>query len=127
MRKLYPALLFLLPLAAFAITDDGCTAIICNPLNPAVWGNVSRLQDALPVIVDLFITISMPIIAILIIYTGFTFATSKGDQKQLEKARTMLTYIVVGALIMFAAKGIGMAVQSTLNTVAGPSSIQGTN
>lgn len=127
MRKLYPALLLFLPLSALAITDDGCTAIICNPLNPTVWGGVDTLQGALPIIVDLFITISMPIIAIAIIYTGFTFATSKGDQAQLKKARTMLTYIVVGALIMFAAKGIGMAVQSTLNTVAGPSSIQGTN
>ena len=125
MRKLYTAVgLFLVPLLAAAQTvGDGCTALFCNPLRQDIWVGADTLPKVLVVLLDLFIKIAMPIAALSIIYTGFTFVTSKGDATKLKKARTMLTYLIAGLAIMLAAKGIGMAIQSTISTVAGPGSI----
>ncbi len=125
MRKLSPIALLALPFMARA-QDLGCQYIFCNPLRDSVWGGVTNIQGALVVLLDLLISVAMPFIALSIIYTGFTFATSKGDPTKLKKARTMLKYVIVGTMIMLAAKGIGMAIQSTIGSVAGQSGIIGT-
>lgn len=116
-------MLLFLPVTALA--DDECKYLFCNPLRESVWGGVTNIQGALVVLVDLFIQISMPIAAIYIIWTGYTFATSKGNQTKIDEARRMLTYLVVGLAIMLAAKGIGMAIQDTIGTVAGPGTVVG--
>jgi small-conductance mechanosensitive channel len=122
MRKLYTAIgLFIVPI--FAAAQQECTALFCNPLRQDIWAGADTIPKVLVVLLDLFIKIAMPIAALSIIYTGFTFVTSKGDPAKLKKARAMLTYLVVGLAIMLAAKGIGMAIQSTIITVAGPGSI----
>lgn len=125
MRKLYPAIiLFLMPVIVFAQVD--CQYLFCNPLRPSVWSGVDTFPKALIILVDLFIQIAMPIAALSIIWTGYTFATSKGDPKKIETAHRMLTYLIVGLGIMLAAKGIGMAIENTIGTVAGPGTIIGT-
>jgi uncharacterized membrane protein len=86
---------------------------------------VNTLQDAIPVLLDLFIQLMMPIIALFIIFTGYTFATAKGDPAQIKKARMMLTYVVVGTMIILTAKGVAMAIQATIGSVAGPTTIIG--
>ena len=40
---------------------------------------------------------------IMILSAGFTFLTSAGDAKKLEKGKQQLTYAIVGFLIIFAA------------------------
>jgi hypothetical protein len=105
--------------------SNECNALFCNPLRESIWGNVKTIQDAVPVLLDLFIKLMMPVVALSIIYTGYTFATSKGDAAKIKTARTMLTYVVVGTMIILAAKGIAMAIQSTISTVAGPGTIVG--
>ncbi|HXK37613.1 MAG TPA: hypothetical protein VJ579_00910 [Candidatus Paceibacterota bacterium] len=131
MRKIYLTLLILLPMAALAQssaesdTRNECSALFCNPLRESIWGDVKTIQDAIPVLLDLFISLMMPIVALAIIFTGYTFATAKGDSAKIKNARTMLTYVVVGTMIILAAKGIAMAIQSTISTVAGPGTIVG--
>lgn len=131
MRKLFLTALIMLPVVALAQasseTDasNNCQALFCNPLRENIWGGVKTLQDAVPVLIDLFIKLMIPLIALSIIFTGYTFATAKGDPAQLKKARMMLTYAIVGTMIILAAKGIAIAIQETVTTVAGPGGITG--
>jgi hypothetical protein len=128
MRKLFLILLLLAPIAAFAAlssdTDSSadCSAFFCNPLNDT-WKDVKTIQDSIAVLLSIFIQLMIPVIALSIIYTGYTFATAKGDPAQLKKARTMLTYVVVGTMIILASKGIQVAVKDSVKSIAGTSNI----
>lgn len=56
------------------------------------------------------------LLIVIIIYGGFLYMTSGGNEKQTETAKNVLTYAVVGVVIIFAAYIIARVVISALTS-----------
>ena len=109
----------LLPGLAFAACPVNITGSAYeNPIAGAL--NVCSIPDLLLALVDLVFLIGVPIIVIFIIYSGFLFVSARDNESQLEKARTVFFWTVVGALVLLGAKGIALAIQNTILSL-GPS------
>lgn len=89
--------------------DDG---VYENPLGGGI--GVSTIPDFLLALVDFALLIGVPIIVIGIIYSGFLFVTGGDNESKVQKARFVFMWTVIGALVLFGAKGIAMAIQSTI-------------
>ena len=103
-KELLLGILLALPLVA--------SAQYKNPLEKGI--NVSNIPDLLLALVDFVLLIGVPIIVVCIIYSGFLFVTGGDNESKVQKARFVFTWTVIGALVLLGAKGIAMAVQSTV-------------
>ncbi len=97
---MYPHLIF-----AQAETYD-------NPLAGGI--DIATIPDFLLALVDFVLLIGVPIIVICIIYAGFLFVTGGDNEAKVAKARFVFMWTIIGALVLLGAKGIAMAVQSTI-------------
>lgn len=82
--------------------------------NPITYGGITNIPDLLLAIVDLIFLIGVPIVVVAIIYSGFLFVTSGDNESKSSKARLVFTWTMIGALILFGAKAIAMAIQTTV-------------
>lgn len=81
-------------------TDGPSPGVLTNPLGD------KTLIDLLNIILDAIVLLMIPIIVLMVIYAGFTFVTAQGNQEKLSRAKTMLLWTLVGALIILAAEAI---------------------
>lgn len=51
----------------------------------------------------------------LIIYAGFKFVTSKGDPQEVDNAKKIITYAIIGLLLIF----FSFAILNLISTVTG--------
>lgn len=92
-------------------------AAVCPPTqycNPITYGGISTIPDLLLALVDLVFLIGVPIVVISIIYSGFLFVTAGDNESKSTKARFVFTWTMIGALVLFGAKAIALAVQTTV-------------
>lgn len=90
----------------------GCPAgQLCNPLK------ATSITQFLLALIDIILIFAMPIIVFFIIYAGFLFVTARGNEGQIEKARTALTWAVIGGVIVVGAKSIVDIVQNTVKSI----------
>jgi len=61
-----------------------------------VAGLIETLLRALTVVM-------IPIITLMIIYSGFLYVTARGNAEQVRKATTSLTYAIIGAILIIGA------------------------
>ena len=55
--------------------------------------------------------------ALSIMYGGFLYATAQGDEEKLKKAKTTVTWAIVGMAVLIGATAIIAAVESTVKGV----------
>ena len=79
-----------------------------NPLQ------INTLAEFVKKILDIVITIGIPIIALFIIYSGFLFVKAQGDPKELETAKATFLWTVVGAAILLASWILAQAICKTV-------------
>ncbi|HVM73525.1 MAG TPA: hypothetical protein VMU13_01440 [Candidatus Paceibacterota bacterium] len=65
-------------------------------------GNVS-IQGFLAEVLQALVKISLPIITVFIVYSGFLFVTAQGRAAQLETAKRNFFFVVLGALLILSA------------------------
>jgi hypothetical protein len=87
----------------------GSDTTLCNPLKSESL--IGFLLDVL----DIFITFAIPIIILMIIWSGFKYVLARGNEEQVKGATRSLTYVVVGGLLILGAKLILEVVQGTVN------------
>ncbi len=73
------------------------TATVGNPL--AASGVTGFLESVLGTITYM----ALPIIALTIIYAGFSFITARGNREKLKKASHNITFVLIGAAIILGA------------------------
>lgn len=78
---------------------------------------VGTLYDFIVIILGIVIKISIPILTVFFIYTGFLFVSAEGDVKKLTDARRMFTYGVIGAAIVLGSVLIATVVNGTLTQI----------
>ncbi|PSO46722.1 MAG: hypothetical protein BRC24_00510, partial [Parcubacteria group bacterium SW_4_46_8] len=77
----------------------------------------TSLQEFLGELLEAFVTLLYTILVLALVYSGFLFVTAQGNPEQLQKARTVLKWVVVGAVIIFARWLIADIIGTTVNEV----------
>lgn len=85
---------------------------INNPL-----GNISTVQEFIERLLNIVITIGVPIVALAIIYTGFLFVTAQGNADKLKTAKNALVYTLIGAALVLGAWVLAKAIVNTVNEI----------
>lgn len=102
-------------LATFAVIAYAAPGTYPNILT---YDDGSGIVDSIPrlllALVDLVFLIGVPIVVLSIIYSGFLFVTAGDNESKSTKARFVFTWTMIGALILFGAKAIALAIQTTV-------------
>jgi len=80
-----------------------------NPLK------VDNINDLITNIIDFIFTISIPLLAIVVIWAGFTMITSGGKPENFKKGQNILLYAAIGFGIILLSKGVSLIVSDILN------------
>lgn len=83
-------------------------------LNPI---SVGSIQEFIAKILDIVLTIGVPIVALAIIYSGFLFVMARGNTEKLEDAKQTLVYVLIGAALLLGAWVIANAIVGTINQI----------
>ncbi len=76
-------------------------------------------QNFIAAAMSAMVKISLPIITVFIVYSGFLFVTAQGRPAQLETARRNFFYSVLGALLILAAWVLANLIGSTVTQLLG--------
>lgn len=98
-------------------TDNGEGISNINFVIPNPVTAFDNLPDLLVELLKIVMLIASPIIAVMLIYTGYLFVTARGDTNQIKTARDMLKYTVIGAAIILGAEIIAKAIQATVSSL----------
>jgi len=90
-----------------------------NPLNNGAGTNVDSIPLLIEKILEIVLTIGIPIIAVAIIYSGFLFIKARGKPEDLQKAKDNLLHVLIGAAILLGAYVIAETVVHTINAIRG--------
>jgi hypothetical protein len=84
--------------------------------NPLKDGYTS-IPDFLRALLDVVVTIAIPIIVIMIIYSGFLFIKAQGKPEDLITARKALMWTLIGAAVILGASLLSYAIQGTVDEI----------
>lgn len=85
---------------------------IINPIRS------TSLTGLLQTVLEGFIKLMLPVVVVAIVYSGFLFVTAQGNSEKITKARTALTYTVIGAAILIGSWGIAQLIKETVDNLA---------
>lgn len=102
MKHVLVTTLFLLPAFAFAQTA------LQNPLQ------FNSIQDFLKGLLGALMYLGLPIIALVIVYSGFLFITAQGNSGKIETAKMNIFYVLIGTGIFLGAWALTGIVANTI-------------
>lgn len=82
---------------------------LCNPLKFSSFG------EFFTGLLHIIVIFAIPIIILMIIYSGFMYVMARGSEEQVTKATRSLTYAVLGGLIILGAELILQVIQGTVS------------
>lgn len=106
-NKLKMFLFFTLIFPSFVLGAD------FNPLK------VDSMEKLIGSILEGLTYILTPLIVLAFIYSGFLFVSAQGQQEKIQKAKTAITYTIVGAALILGANLIFTVVTTTISNVMG--------
>jgi len=86
---------------------------LINPIS------AKTLQGFIKDLVNILLTIGIPIVALAFIYSGFLFVQARGDEEGLKKARHTFFATVIGAAILLGAWVLATAIFGTIKQIGG--------
>lgn len=106
----------LLKLIGFFILEIGLAKLafaqIENPLKFDTFGKIIQA------VAGAIATVGITVAGIFIIYSGFLFVTSRGNEEQLKKAKTTFFWTMIGTLLVVGAWAIAAAINEFLQKVS---------
>ncbi|MCC6323640.1 hypothetical protein IT400_02505 [Candidatus Nomurabacteria bacterium] len=99
-----------------ATTTDGksITGIDFKITNPI---KVDTIPEFIELVLNIVLTIGIPIVALAIIYCGFLFVKAMGNSEALKKAKGALMYTIIGAFLLLGAWVLATAIQATVDDI----------
>ena len=70
---------------------------------------IESLEDLVDKIAGWTLTIAIPLAGLFVIYAGFLFATSQGDEGKIRTARTTLWWTLIGVTVVIGARALAAA------------------
>lgn len=101
------------PIISFAdLTNTPCSSSDAGKIsNPISACSIPALIQT--VLIGL-IKISIPVIAVAIIYCGFLFVAARGNPEKISKAKGALLYTLIGAAVLLGSWAIATLISSTI-------------
>ena len=103
----------LLSIATPVFAQAGCppdTGGLPNPLDCQYSSVPGFIRGALLVLVK----VSIPILTLFIVWSGFLFVTARGNSGKLETAKSNFVYVIIGALLILGAWVIATLIGGTI-------------
>ena len=91
--------------------SSATTIILENPIQP------DTIQEFIKYVLNIVLTIGVPVIALFIIYSGFLFVKAQGDPGKLKTAKATFLYTVIGAAILLGAWVLAQAIGGTIEQI----------
>lgn len=88
--------------------------------NPLKYDTLDKFITA---IMGLVLQIMTPVIALLIIWTGFLFVKARGKPEEITKAKQAFLWVVIGAAIMLGAFVLKSAIEGTVGQLGSESAM----
>ena len=85
---------------------------LSNPL-----GSVASIQELIVKILNLVVQIGLPVIVLMIIYSGFKYVMARGNESEIKEAHKAILWTVIGAAIILGASVIAHAIQGTVDSL----------
>ncbi len=82
--------------------------------NPLSISADTSLESIINSIINLLITIGIPLAGLMYLWAGFQFLTAGGDSKKVSLAKKTILYTTIGVAILLSAKGIIIVVEDLL-------------
>ncbi len=98
------------PIVAYAATAQQTIGLV-NPLK------VDSVQGFLLAVLDIGITFAIPIITLVIMYSGFMMVMAQGDPGKLTAAKKRLYAAIGGGLVILGAEFILQVIKSTVDSL----------
>ena len=80
--------------------------------NPLQFGTI---QDFLKALLGALMYLGLPLVALIIIYSGFMFITAQGNPGKIEKAKMNIFYVLIGAGVFLGAWALTGIVANTIS------------
>ncbi len=93
--------------------SDGSSGTLQNPLKDGY----TSIPDFLSAILDIVIKIAIPIIILMIVYSGFLFVKAQGKPEDLVTAKKAIMWTLVGAAVILGASLLSYAIQGTVDEI----------
>ena len=102
-------LVLLIGIRSIALATTTATTTFENPLD------VDDIWELINSIIDFIYNISIPLLAIVVLWAGFTMITAGGKPENFKKGQNILLYAVIGFGIILLSKGVAYIVSEILN------------
>jgi hypothetical protein len=89
--------------------------------NPTASANINNIQDFIAAFLRAVVQISLPILTLFIVYSGFKFVTAQGNEGKLKDAKENFLYVFIGAILILGAWVLATLIASTATQVLGTS------
>ena len=117
--KNFPTLVFALAINFFSFIrlakaeqcDGTDSTILCNPLKTESF--TSLMQS----VSQLAVEIGIPIAALFIIYSGLKLVMARGNEENIKKAKTGLTWAIIGSGLLIGPRPTIKNLQSTVDSL----------
>lgn len=122
----------LITTSVFAVTGDGIaggdsntpaggdsnTSInIQTGINNPLEDGLDDIPAFIEKILEIVLTVGIPIVTLAIIYSGFLFVKAQGNPEELKKAKDTLKYTLIGAVLLLGAWVLADAIGSTVEEI----------
>lgn len=92
-------------------TNGSAPTRLINPIN------ANTFSELVALVIKTAVDVLMPFVILAFIYSGFLFVMAQGNDEKLGKAKSAITWSMVGAFILFGAWGFAQLISQTLSTV----------
>ena len=82
--------------------------------NPLAFGT---LPEFLVALLDIVILIMVPVIVVMLVYSGFLFVTAGGNVEKIKKAKTGILWTMIGAIIILGAQALSIGIEGTVDSL----------
>lgn len=96
---------------------DDTTTVSEDVYLPNPISGINTLEDFIKKILEIVVTLGIPVLVLVFIYIGFLYVTAQGDPGKLKKAHEALLWAVVGAAIILGAWILAQAIAGTVNSI----------
>lgn len=87
----------------FLIFFPECQAITVTFANPLATQDFRVFIEN---IINVIFTVALPLAVVMLIVGGILIVTAAGNQSQIENGKKLITFTLIGVVIILAAKGI---------------------
>lgn len=105
-------------------TDSNSSSTVSTPSSTLSVGIKNPLGDKFPdipsfiiAVLQIVLTIGVPIVVLAIIYCGFLFVKALGNPEEISKAKKALIYTIVGAALLLGSFVLANAISKTVDQI----------